>query len=344
MRFRAPGWRTKIWSIVVSLALSFFLWLVLAGQNMKTVEMSASLELIGVPENLGLNSELPNTVVVQLLANTAQMRLLDDRKLHLSLDAGSSTDGDNTLPLDTDSLDLPRGVQVRKVTPSTVTFTLKKFTARLIPLTPVTTGQPGPFFRLKSITLQPSHVTVKGPEDLLKGINSLPTYPVDISGLKLSLNRKVATDLSAFGGNDIISIPVEIQAFINIEERREAKIFTALPLQISFKNGVGLKTDDMTVNPEEVAIEVSWPASRREPVIALNIKPRVEVAGEQLKKSRKMTLPVLVAAPKGVTVMSINPVHVEVDYIPPPVAELSAPANTPLSTQSNTTNIIEDPQ
>lgn len=328
---RSSSWRTNIWYIVVSLTLSFFLWLALAGHNMNTMELSVSLELDQIPVGFALGSELPFSVEVQLLANTAQMRILDDQKFHLKLNAATTIEGHNTLVLDTDSLDLPRGVLVRQIIPSTISFTLIKFTDQLMPLTPILLGQPDPSFRVKSVTLDPPQVTLKGPHELLQTITTLSTKPLNISGLKASVTRLVAPDLTAWKGQGIESRPNEIQAIIQIGERQNVESFTDLPLVLDFKNGAHIKPGDITIIPDKVAVEVSWPASRLEAVNPQGIQPRVQVDVEKLKKNLSLTPPVVVVTPQGVKLTAVNPVYVEVRYTPPE-------SPTPLSLLISTPN------
>ena len=307
---------TNISSILISLTIAFCLWLAVAGQNRTSVELTVNFQLINLPENLLIYEDLPSSVTIQVLANTAQVRILNDRKPVLMLNAQNATDGHNSMKLDSDLLELPRGVIVEKITPATIEFTATTITDQMVDLNPAITGFPNPAFRVKSITLEPNKVILKGPQDILNSINSLSTNHINLNGLTKSATRIITPDLSAWRNAGLTTIPEEIHVVINIEERQIGQVFTNIPIEIDIRNGGGIKQEELTISLNKAEVEVSWPASRPTAVTADDIKIRVFVDVEEYKKSGNLLLPVVVAAPDGVSVTSINPVHVKVSYVP----------------------------
>jgi hypothetical protein len=73
--------RTQLPMFLLSLALSFIIWLTVSGQDMSSHDLIASLELMNVPTNLYIDRDIPETVNIRVEANAAQFRYLDGRKI-----------------------------------------------------------------------------------------------------------------------------------------------------------------------------------------------------------------------------------------------------------------------
>ena len=302
--------RNKILSIIVSLMLSFFLWLTLAGQDTSITDLTVPLELANLPGDLVIRTEVPTSVSFQLLTNTAQGRFLADRKLHVWLNVASARVGHNTFEVNEDSLELPRGVSVRKVTPQLIEFETVQTTDKVVPLKPNVIGRPNPAFLVRSMIMQPDEVTLKAPREILDTLDSIATAEIDISGLDKD---------TVFNVNPVQPVPPpvlnispkDIKVMFNVEERRLEETFNDLPIEIDLKSG--LRVDPLLeISPGTADISVSWPASRSQGIRPSDLKVRVFVDDDKLKLEGILTPPVVAVAPSGVTVTAIKPVNVTV--------------------------------
>jgi len=320
----------KILSILVSLLLSFFLWLALAGQDTSTTELSVPLELANLPSDLAIRSEVPTTITFQVLANTAQLRFLADRKLHVWINAASAREGYNAFSVDADSLDLPRGVQVRKITPPVIEFEAVKTTNKVVSLRPDATGQVHKDYRVRALILEPDEVTLQGPQEVLTEIESLSTTPIQLTDLQKDTTLTVTPLLSDLPPGIVVT-PREIKAIITLEERRLEETFTDLPIEAVSKNG---RASNLKLVPDKVEVSVSWPSSRPRAITASDIKIQVTVDEDELRQNGSLTLPLVAVAPSGVAVTGIKPGSVnvlrqEVNNNTPPLQQPSA--TVPLS-------------
>lgn len=326
---RDKVFRNRIFSIVVSLALSFFLWLALSAQDTSTSELSVPLELANMPANLAVKSDLPTSITFQVMANTAQLRFLSDRKLHVWINAASAREGYNAFTVDPDALDLPRGVQVRRVTPQVIEFEAVKTADKVLPLKPTVSGAVNPAFRVRALTIEPDRVTVQGPKEVLDGLTELATTPIPLEGLTQTTTLTVTPAVADLDIGGLIVTPREIKVLINVEERTVEEAFTGLPVVVDFKNGGG-RPRGLTLEPEQVDITVSWPASRARTVKSEDIRVRVSVDADRLREEKSLSLPVVAVPPNGATVTAINPVNVTVKLPPSDLAETgeAAPAES----------------
>jgi len=325
-----PGkfWRNRLnkaLSMLVSLILAFFLWLALAGQDTSTVDLTVPLELTNLPGDLAIKSEVPGSVTVQVQANTAQGRFLADRKLHLWLDVAAAKEGSNTFQITDNSLDLPRGVQLRKITPSMIEFEAVKLANKVVPVKAAVTGRVNMAYRLKSLVIAPTHVLLRGPEGIIAGIEEIHTAPIVLDGITQSQTLSVNLSVSDLGAGLEVS-PREVTAGIGVEDVMEERTYSDLPIEVDRKSG-GLGGSQIAVSPEKVSVSMSWPAIRMNPVTAGDIKARVYVDDDKLRREGALVLQIVVVPPEGVTVTAISPPNATVTHIPPKApAESAEPA------------------
>lgn len=326
---RNKALHNKILSILASLFLSFFLWLALAGQDTSMTELSVPLELANFPSDLAIRNEVPAAISFQVLANTAQLRFLADRKLHIWINAASAREGYNAFSVDADSLDLPRGVQVRKITPPVIELETVKTTNKVVSLKPDTTGMVHKDYRVRTLILEPDEVSIQGPQELLAELESLPTTPIQLNDLQKDTTLTVTPLLSDLPPG-IIVVPREIKAAITLEERKLEEIFPDLPIEAVGRNG---RLSNLKLVPDKAEISVSWPLSRAKAITASDIRIQVTVDEDELKLIGSLVLPLVAVAPNGVAVTAIKPGSVTVlrreANTPPP---LQQPSKLPLST------------
>ena len=306
--------RGRIYSLAVSMALAFCLWLNLAGgQDTGIFDFTVPLYLHSLPDHLLIKGEVPKFVALRLWANAAQMRVLSDQRAGLPLDLSQAQEGHNTFPVLLDALNLPRGVEVSEVSPRMIEFEAMAISSKMLPVTPVVVGLPAPGYRLESLNLDPAIVTVQGSMEVLGQVHKIETTPLAVDGLTQDAVFVVNVALPAERGLSIVE-PREIQATVKVSQILTQAVFSDIPVQIETGKG---EPASFTVQPARVSVTVSWPASRRRPVRADDIRAQVSVDGEQLKSEGHITLPVVAVAPDGVRIMAINPASVGISYVPP---------------------------
>lgn len=306
--------RNRILSMLVSLALSFCLWLALSGQDTSTVDIVVPLELTNLPSDLVIKSEVPNSVTFQVSANTAQIRFLADRKPHLWINVSTAHEGSgNVVSVPLDSLDLPRGVQVRKATPAVIEFETARLSQKTVPVKPSIVGNANPAYRIHSMIISPDEVVVQGPIEQLEPISFISTTPINIEGL--SANATIVVFPSPADLDPSLTVSAdEITAQFKVEERTIAETFRRIPIEFDLKND-SVARENIDISPAVAGISVSWPASRSLPVNADDIKAIIYIDGDKLKSAGRLEVPVVVAPPAGVTITAINPVNVSLKYV-----------------------------
>ena len=331
--------RGPISSLVVSMALAFFLWLSLAGQDTSLVDLTVGLNFHSLPDNLYIRGETPKEVSLKLMANAAQGRFLADRKLSLPLDLSKAQEGHNAFPVLLEPLQLPRGVEVSEFQPETVEFEAISLSQKELPVTPQVVGQLAPGFQLNDLVLDPPAVTVQGPPEILAKMDHLDAMPLAVDQLTEDAVLAVNVILPPEGSVTIVSPKKEIQAFLRISENRTQIVLPDIPVEIKLMTGERLygpyrdpirppgprhlpDTVDhpavsFSARPAQVSFTVSWPSSRSRPVSADEVRALVSVDSAHLNDEGRMTMPVEAMVPDGARVEAVTPEMVDVSYGPP---------------------------
>jgi YbbR domain-containing protein len=92
---------------------------------------------------------------------------------------------------------------------------ISQLESRSLPVAPTVTGSPAPGFRISSVTVSPSVVTVEGDADVLAPLTAVPTEQLSVDGLASSVTQTVAlapAEGVAVLGPAAVSIRVEVEA------------------------------------------------------------------------------------------------------------------------------------
>lgn len=169
---------------MVSLFAAFLLWYVLAGQRGEEISVRgvrAQLTLVNMPRDMVLTSSVPDTVAIQLRGPLS--RALDPRvPLEVLLDLSDARPGTNSYSINVSDIRLPPEVEVVGVEPAAITLELERQLTRNLPLRPVIEGQPAPGFVLGEVRIEPSVITVQGPEGKLTVLDHIPTSSFSVEG------------------------------------------------------------------------------------------------------------------------------------------------------------------
>lgn len=319
--------KDNIIPILVSLALSFMLWLVVSGQKMTTVDLTVPLELAGLPPNLYIGDEVPTAVNVKIQANPAQMRIIEDRKLRINIDASGLKPGDNVFEIDAQTLDLPRGVIVRKVTPEMISFHSEELQTKIFKVNPVIKGRVADYYELKDLKISPEAVQITGPRDKLAQVKNVNTSTIDLTGRDQSADLLVLP-LPETAGLNLKIEPRELKAHLEIEEIRIKKTVTA-KVEVIFQTPVtGVGIPGFKAVPDSVKIGLSAAAVDQMDITADCVKAYVEIKPDDLSAvaPKTLSLPVKIKPAAGIRIESLEPKEITVQRLAlPPAPVFPAP-------------------
>ncbi|MGQ9688794.1 MAG: CdaR family protein [Desulfobaccales bacterium] len=279
---------------LLSLFLAVALWLAVGGEERTETNLNFTLELLNLPGDLIITSEVPSTLQVQVSGPRGLIRSLSQSRLTHTLDLAGVKAGRQTFPLGVGSFDLPRGVQVVRVQPNPLSLTFTPTITLTLPVQPVFLGHPPEGYELRSVTIHPARVKVKGPADELEGLKFLSTVPIDLTGLTRPATQRVDLNFKDLHLTLVDQAPILADLEIGPKSlKRTFEGFPVVPQPVAAK-----------LSPSQVTLTIRGPWPQMKSLEAKDLKVTVNTEG--LSPGRHQ-LEVRVQLPAGLEVESISP-------------------------------------
>ena len=165
---------------LMALALAILLWLTVAGEHVVERSLRVPLEFRNIPDALEIVGNAPDTVDVRVRGSSALLSRMQPGEIVAVLDLAGARPGSRLLPIRTDEVRAPFGVEVAQVVPSTLALEIEKSARRVVPIVPATEGDPAPGYVPGRISSEPPSVEIVGPESRIRQIAEATTEPVSI--------------------------------------------------------------------------------------------------------------------------------------------------------------------
>jgi YbbR domain-containing protein len=258
---------------VLAIALATLLWLTVAGEHVVERALRVPLELRGKPEGLEIVGDPPGAVDVLVRGSSAQLSRLEVGEVFAVLDLAAARPGSRLFPLRTDQVQVPYGVEVAQVVPSTLALDIEKSSTRTVPIVPALEGEPAPGFVVSRITSEPSNVRVIGPESRVRKLAEATTEPVTVAG-----ERDRVRDVVTVGVADAavrLAEPQRATVVVDIEPAPVERAVAGVPVR--WRNlGEGLRAK---IAPALAEVEVRGQQERLAAVTPQDIQAFVDLAG-----------------------------------------------------------------
>ena len=283
-----------------------------------------SVEVVGLPEDYIITSELPTTVNINVLAPNSVWR-------RMSLERTTAKAVIDVTDLEPGTYELPINIQfdisplkVTYYSPKTVDVTIEKVETRTYPIEVVETGEIATAYKAEKVALSSDTVEITGT------VTQLDT----IDRVYVTLNRNkntetIVTSLTVVAANEdgaavkeLTIKPDKVTATQEINLRGGYKILS-VKLSVSGEIAQGYRVDDISVDPAFVTVyaadkdvlnsldsyidtetvllsEISYSTSRK---IALKVPEGVTIVGEP-----SVTMNVKVTAIEGTSTFSNIPI------------------------------------
>ena len=186
MRHPLTRWLTQDWKLkLISVALALGLWLLLVPSEKMSSEKSLTipLETRNVPSGLEIVERPAATIDITLRAPNRLLNEIGPSGLVARIDLDRASVLQQEYPLNTSMIAVPPGAQVIKISPGKVTIKLERTAAAAFEVHATLRGKVAPGFRISRIEIEPSSVTVQGPESRIRAKDAATTAPVDVSGV-----------------------------------------------------------------------------------------------------------------------------------------------------------------
>ena len=164
----------------LSTCIAALLWLVVAGERVVERVMRAPVEMQNLPEGLELVGTPPDTVEVRLRGASGALSRMVAGDMSAMIDLRTARPGRRLFHLTQRNVNVPYGMEVVQVGPSTLTMEFEMSGVRVVPVEPDVEGRPPAGYEVTKVTSDPQTVEVAGPESALKRLRAAITEPVSV--------------------------------------------------------------------------------------------------------------------------------------------------------------------
>ena len=182
------NWLLKL----ISLAFAIVLWFFVMGESRMEVNHIVPLEYVNLPEGLMIASEVPTSVALRINGPRALQVNLDQEDIGLRVDLKGLSPGVTSFKRLDETLDIPGGLKITRISPSYVDVRLERVRERGVPIQVVLTGDPAPGFLVRSVRAAPDRVVIIGAESEIKTVSEVVTEGIDITNVQENFTQTVA--------------------------------------------------------------------------------------------------------------------------------------------------------
>ena len=182
------NWLLKL----ISLAFAIVLWFFVMGESRMEVNHIVPLEYVNLPEGLMIASEVPTSAALRINGPRALQVNLDAGDIGLRVDLKDLSAGVTSFKRLDETLDIPGGLKITRISPSYVDVKLEKVRERGVTVKVVLTGEPAPGFLVKSANAAPDRVVVIGAESEIKTVSEVVTEAIDVTNVQENFTQTVA--------------------------------------------------------------------------------------------------------------------------------------------------------
>ncbi|MSM41189.1 MAG: TIGR00159 family protein [Geobacter sp.] len=176
----------NFWPKLLIFSLVVVSWLIITVKQGGVVTVTAPLKFHNLPDEVILVRSVPEEVEVQLNVFSSLVSSPKQLDIVADINLAKVKDGTCTLPIRTDDFQLPLGVIVTGVNPSTVKVTTDRKIRKQLRVKVKTIGRLPGREKLRKITADPLTVVAEGPASVLDRLEEVETEALDLSGIRQS--------------------------------------------------------------------------------------------------------------------------------------------------------------
>lgn len=180
------------WALkLLALAITIALWLAVTGQNKPTTMHISGVQLNFLrPEGMELSNDPPHTIDVTLSGSRDKLDRLSPRDLAATVDLTDQKSGERIIKLTPArvKLDLQEDVNIQGFHPATVAIRLEPIVEATVEVDVKFVGKVQDYYELKSVSVSPARVSVRGPADRVYALKNVATETVQLEGKRESFD------------------------------------------------------------------------------------------------------------------------------------------------------------
>jgi hypothetical protein len=286
-----------------SLLLAIVLWFFVMGE--KEAEFSFAdvpLALINKPDNLIITQQTADSISLRVSGSRTIMATLSSRNIKATVDLEGIKPGTTTVKNLAGKVRLPEGTKITSISPAEFSLTLDSIATKKVPVHLALKGNPREGYEVLHISVTPEFVEVKLAKSEAKDLKKVMTEPLDVSGAKEDIEKKVVLDLTGIDPPRSVS-KKSVEVSVAISEKIIEQAFPNITVEVVnalYKTVVAPLSFQLTIKgPYHLVKELTENAI----IASIDLK---EVKPGRYSKKAAITLP------EAITVVEAKPLWFKV--------------------------------
>jgi YbbR domain-containing protein len=198
---------------ILAVLLAVFMWIYVTYRGQSEIAFDAPIAFKNVPKGLELLRTSSKTATLNLRGQERLLKSLRPVDISVVVDLSNAKRGETTYYLDKNSVVVPGTVDILRVDPTSVRIMLDEAQVKTFPVKASVIGTPEKGFRIVSVEVNPSSVTVEGARSELARIAVLRTETVDVTGFDSDIKETARLNIN---GKNIRTTTPEVTVSIAI--------------------------------------------------------------------------------------------------------------------------------
>jgi YbbR domain-containing protein len=187
LRTLVSNWEVKL----LSLALACIVWFFVVSAERSQITMVAAVEYVGLAAGKVLVGQRRDSVELEVEATRWAAARLTPASMRLRIDLAALPEGESTVRLSREVVEVPPGVRVIRISPAWLRVSLAAAVTRPVRVVPHVRGTPAEGYTMRRMAVDPPVVQLKGPRSTIDVWDTVDTDPVDIAGRQQTVTQTV---------------------------------------------------------------------------------------------------------------------------------------------------------
>lgn len=287
--------------LFIAFSMAVTLWYLVTVRDKIETWVDVRVEFKSAPSDLIIRNGLINKVSVRVRGAKGLSRGIADRIFSVSIDLSGITKGTNIIAIAPSMLPFSSAFEVMDISPPRFQVLADAIESRKVPLESVFDGSLSGDFFVKSLRMSPPTATLRGPESIIRQMNSIKVPLVLGNGTRAGVTE-LHVDIPA--PDEVKVEPAKVLMDLDVGVRTKTIRLTR-QVMVDAPEGRTVK-----IAPQRVTLEVEVPESQmgRQEVLATIVATVVMPTGTK----GTVQLPVKVLLPDNSSLKSVTPKEVAV--------------------------------
>jgi len=216
----------------IAVVIAIMLWIVANLEFDIEKTFNIPVKYTNLNSGLIITNNPPDEISYKIKGPRTELSTLISSTSVINVDLSQFTTGVSNIRVESDSMNLPKEVDITSVNPAEITIDLDKLVSKKVNVEPVFEKLEKGFQIMGALDYSPKSIEITGPKQMLAKIDSIETRPISLEGEKSNFSIEVPLQLP----NKLVTAKddEQVKVSFDIQEENLAKEFNNI--DIIFKN------------------------------------------------------------------------------------------------------------